>query len=205
MGLPGKNADIKQVPIVYPGKTFADIAENSAQGAIEDLASRGILNGVNDTSFAPDQTMTRAQFAAVTVRALGLTPKSNAVFSDVGAASWYAPYVGTANTYGIVNGTSADTFSPEATITREQATVMVSRAAKLCGMDTNLENAEILDVLSQFGDYPTSSAWARQSLAFCYQNGILSPSVLDIQPKEAVTRGEVAAMVDQMLRKADLL
>ena len=82
---------------------------------------------------------------------------------------------------------------------------MVARAAKLCGMDTAVDNAAMRDTLAQFGDYVTTGAWARESLAFCYQNGILDDSDLNIQPKVAIKRCEVAQMLYNLLAKSNLL
>ncbi|MDD4715440.1 MAG: S-layer homology domain-containing protein [Oscillospiraceae bacterium] len=204
-GLPNKNQDVKKLPVLYPGKTFEDISGDSFQKAIEALAARGIINGVGSSVFQPNRTMTRAEFAAVMVRALGLVPSGSSGFSDVPKASWYAPYVGTASAYQIVNGISKTAFSPNQTITREQAAVMVMRAARLCGLETDMTDAETLDLLAQFPDYTKSALWARNALAFCYQNDILSQSMLLIQPQKDVTRSEIAGMADQMLQKARLV
>ncbi|WP_283673204.1 S-layer homology domain-containing protein [Butyricicoccus sp. Marseille-Q5471] len=204
-GLEGKHADVKSVPVSAPGVTFSDIIFSKNISAIEALASRQIINGKGDGTFAPDAGMTRAEFATITVKALGLLPKESGKFADVAAGSWYAGYVGTANTYGIVNGTSDTTFEPEGTITRQEAAAMVARAAKLCGMDNQMDDAAVRDMLAQFSDYVTSDAWARPSLAFCYQAGILDQSDLDIRPKTAIKRGEIAQMLFNMLGQAKLL
>ena len=82
---------------------------------------------------------------------------------------------------------------------------MVARAAKLCGMDTVVDSAAVRDTLAQFNDYVTSGAYARESLAFCYQSGILDDSALDIQPKVAIKRCEIAQMLYNLLEQADLL
>ncbi len=204
-GLAGRHADVSAQPITDPGKTFADIAAHADRTAIETLAARGIINGYNDTTFGPEDTMTRAQFAAIVVRALGLPLAETDTFADVPADSWYAAYVGTACTYGIVNGTSATTFTPEGTITRQEAAVMVARAAKLCGMDTALSAAEIRDLLAQFSDYVTTDEWAREGLAFCYGADILDQSDVDIRPRATARRCEVAQMVFHLLDGVDLL
>jgi S-layer homology domain. len=204
-GLAGKNAAVKPVAVTNPGVTFPDIAGNPNQSAIETLAARGILAGKTASAFAPDAAMTRAQFTAVVVRSLGLTPRAVDQFADVKAADWCAGYVGTAYTCGIVSGTSAAAFTPNGTITRQQAAVMVARAAKLCGMDTAYTTAQARDVLAQFSDYVKCSSFAIPALAFCYDQGILDDSVLTIQPQKAITRGEVARMICQMLTKANLL
>ena len=56
-----------------------------------------------------------------------------------------------------------------------------------------------------FSDYVTTAAWARESLAFCYQENILDPSDLAIRPAEAIRRCEVAQMLFRMLDRAELL
>ena len=204
--LPGKHADVKPQAIVNPGMTFEDIAMHENLAAIEALSARGIINGMGDGNFAPDTTMTRAQFAAIVVRALGLEPAKKGIFSDVDADLWYAAYIDTANSYGIVNGIGEGKFNPEGTITRQEAAAMVARAAKLCGMDTDLDAAAVRDMLAQFGDYVTvTEEWAQQSLAFCYSEDILNQSDLDIRPASDILRCEIAQMLYNMLGSAKLL
>ena len=204
-GLPGKHADVQKVPVAAPGTTFADISTHKNRTAIEALAARGIITGYTASSFGPNDTMTRAQFATVVVRALGLPLTTTQTFSDVPVGSWCAPYVGTAYAYGIVNGKTATTFDPNGTITRQQAAAMVTRAAKLCGMDTELETYEILNVLAQFGDYMSIGEWARESLAFCYGEDILDQSDWNVEPHRAILRCEIAQMLYNTLAKAKLM
>lgn len=207
-GLEGKNAGIKAQPIINAGICFSDISGEKFEvnkTAIEGLAERGIINGYSNGTFRPDKTMTRAEFATIVVRALGFTPKANTVFSDVADSSWYAPYIGAANSYGIVKGITTNTFNPNGTITRQEAAVMVSRAAKLCGMDTSMTTLETRDVLAQFDDYIQVASWAQESMAFCYNESILDQSNLEILPAAAITRGEIAQMLFNMLGEANLL
>ena len=204
-GLPGKNPDVKAVPVTAAGKTFTDVVNHANKAAIEALAARGIIDGMTDTTFVPNNNMNRAQFAAITVRALGLTPKANNAFGDVPANAWYAGYIGTAYAYGIVDGVAEGRFNPTGTISRQQAATMVARAAKLCGMDTSYDTAAIRDVLAQFGDYTKTADWARSSLAFCYDQGILDSSALYINPTNYIKRCEIAQMLYNMLAEANLL
>ena len=204
IGLSGKNADVKKMNVVNPGKTFADIARHNDKTAIEALASRGIINGKSENNFEPYSTMTRAEFATIIARGLGLPQKNSATFKDVAINDWFYDYVGTAYAYGIVKGVSENEFNPNGTITREEAAVMVARAAKLCGMDTDMDTLAIRDVLAQFFDYVSSADWSRNALAFCYNEKILDNSVMDIKPKEAVTRAEIASMLYNLLVCAKL-
>ena len=194
------------MPVSIPNKTFGDISGHVNQTAIEDLASRAVINGKGDGSaYDPNATMTRAEFAVIVVRALGLEGKTTNAFYDVASGAWYAPYIGTASTYGIISGDGKGSFNPGGTITREQAASMVARAAALCGMDTDLEDYEVLNMLAQFTDYVTVSAWARESVAFCYGENILDQSDLNVEPKTPILRCEIAQMLYNLLDGAKLL
>lgn len=204
-GLPGKHADVSVKPLTKPGITFADIAGHSNQQAIEALAAREIINGKSADAFDPDATMTRAEYAAIVVKALGLPMKEEAKFEDVTKTDWFFPFVNTACSYGIINGISETEFNPNGTITREEAAVMTARAAKLCGMNTELETAAVRDVLAGFTDYVTASDWARSALAFCLREQILSEEEIEILPKQEIKRCEIAQMLYQMLGAAKQL
>lgn len=205
VGLKDKNSDVQKTNIINPGKTFEDISGHNYKIDIEALASRGIINGKTDNIFEPNSTMTRAEFATIIARGLGLPVKNNDVFKDVEANDWFYNYVGTAYAYGIIKGVSENKFNPNGTITREEAAVMVQRAAKLCGMNTDMDALASRDVLAQFFDYVKSSDWSQSALAFCYNEGILSDDVMDIKPKEMVTRAEIASMLYNMLSLAKLM
>lgn len=201
---PGRNPDIIKKSVIQE-KTFDDIANNSAKEYIEALASREIINGKSDTLFEPDSSMTRAEFAAITVRSLGLASNGEKLFADVGENDWFFPFVTAAYKYGIVSGISETEFNPYGLITREEAAVMISRAAKLCGLNTEYESSVIRDLLSEFTDYMSTSDWARGSLAFCVDKKIIPIADTELKPKTAVTRAEIAAMLYKLLECADLL
>ena len=205
VGLPDKHADVMKLEIKNPGRTFTDIQNHPNQAAIESLAVRGIINGKSDTSFDPDATMTRAEFAAIVTRALGLPDKNTNVFIDVPSTEWYALPIATAYYYEIVTGTSATTFNPRGTITRQEAAVMVARAAALCGIDTARTERQIRDTLAQFGDYRSAAGWAQSSLAFCFDTGVMDDTEFDIEPGKAIKRCEIAEMLYRMLDRANLL
>lgn len=204
-GLEGKSADVAPRPIVAPGKTFEDIIYSPNITAIEALAARGIVTGKDDGGFDPDGSMTRAEFAAIVVKGLGLEAKADGRFSDVPADAWYAGSVGAASGYGIVNGSGDGTFCPNGTITRQEAAVMIGNAARLCGVDTTVEDGEVRTVLAQFTDYVTTAEWARNGLTFCYREDILDQSDISIRPTEPAKRGEIAQMLFNLLGTANLI
>lgn len=186
--------------IKYPDKTFADIGGHEAQTAIEDLARRGIINGMTDDSFAPNATMKRAEFAAIIVRALSLPLATETQFADVAPDDWYFCYVGAAFRNGIINGVSDTKFDPDGTITNEQAAAMVCRAARLPGLENTLNAESVRNILAEFDDYTSVSGWARDSVAFCYSAGICDRSELNIRPQDAIKRYEVAQMIYNALK-----
>ena len=175
------------------------------KAAIEELASRGIINGMGKGTFMPNKTMTRAEFAAIVTRALGLAAKDTKAFTDVPSSKWYAGYIGTANSSGIVNGVGSGKFNPDGTITRQEAAAMVARAAKLCGLDPSMDAAATKDMLAQFGDYRSVASWAKEPIAFCYSVNILDQSDLNIESTKAILRCEIAQMLYNMLTAAELI
>ena len=199
------DASVSVPAVSAPGTTFSDVKNHANQTAIEALASRGIINGMGQGTFMPNKTMTRAEFAAIVTRALGLAAKDTKVFSDVPSSKWYAGYIGTANSSGIVNGVGNGKFNPEGTITRQEAAAMVARAAKLCGLDTAMDAAATRDMLAQFGDYRSVASWAKEPMAFCYSANILDQSDLNIEPTKAILRCEIAQMLYNMLTAAELI
>ena len=199
------DASVSVPAVTVPGTTFSDVKNHANKAAIEALASRGIINGMGQGTFMPNKTMTRAEFAAIVTRALGLTAKDTKVFSDVPSSKWYAGYIGTANSSGIVNGVGNGKFNPEGTITRQEAAAMVARAAKLCGLDTAMDAAATKDMLAQFGDYRSVASWAKEPMAFCYSVNILDQSALKIEPTKAILRCEIAQMLYNMLTAAELI
>ena len=160
---------------------------------------------MDTNNYAPDKTMTRAEFATIITRALGLSEGSKTTFTDVTADKWYYTYVNIAYHYGIVNGVSDTQFNPDGVITRQEAAVMVTRGAKLCGMDTEFNETSTRDILSQFTDYITIDGWAKNQMAFCYENGIISDKNIEALPKHQITRAEVATMVYNTLKASGLL
>lgn len=204
-GLEGKHEDVKSMPIVAPGTTFEDIVFSPNISAIEALAARKIISGKSAEKFDPNANMTRAEFATIVTNGLGLSPEDTGVFKDVAASDWYAGFVGSANKYGIASGVGNGLFNPGGTITRQEAATMVANAAALCGLDTKMEDFAARDILAQFGDYVSVAAWARGPMAFCYREGILDDSVLNIEPKTCVTRAEIAQMLFNMLTVANLI
>lgn len=200
-----KNPDVKIMPVLYTEKTFEDIKDHKNRSEMEELAKRGIINGKTSVSFDPYGTMTRAEFATIITRALGLSKETTPIFTDVKPEEWYYTYINTAYSYGIVKGVSETEFNPNGLISRQEAAVMVTRAAKLCGMDTKMDETAQRDVLSAFTDYIQTESWAKEALAFCFEKKIIPDESIEILPTQKIARAEVALMVYNMLNNSFLL
>lgn len=203
--LSGRHPDVRAHSVVNPDLTFSDISGHSNRAAILTLARYGIVSGKGAGKFAPNASLTRAEFAAMAVNALGLPQKQPKSFSDVKNSHWFCGYVGSVCHYGIASGKGGGRFDPSGTITRQEAAVMVTRAAALCGMDTDLTNAEIRRALSGFSDYVTAADWAQASLAFCYRHNLSDSTATAIRPTQAISRGEAAQMFCVLLNTTGLL
>jgi hypothetical protein len=113
---------------------FSDMEGHENAEAVARLELLNVLKGYPDGTFKPDNTITRAEFAAVAVRVSGLENVAMAAkglptgFSDVPAWHWASGYVGTAAKMGIVNGIGNGLFAPETPVKYEEAITMVVRA-----------------------------------------------------------------------------
>lgn len=111
---------------------FSDISGNDAEDAVNRLAGLDLLRGYEDGTFRPDATITRAEFAAVGVRALGLENAASAAagatkFSDVPASHWASGYINVATDQGLINGYPDGTFKPSNLVTHAEALTILVR------------------------------------------------------------------------------
>ena len=178
---------------------FTDIYGCEFSDEIKELAKKGIITGKSESIFEPYSNMTRAEYATIIVRSFNLVGGEN-VFSDVMQSDWFYPYVVSAYANGIINGVSKTEFAPQKNITREEAALMCTRAAKLFSAAANIKEKQIQNILSQFDDYKSVSPWAQEGMAFCYANGILKDDTMEIKPQQYVDRGEIAYMIFNLLR-----
>ena len=87
-------------------------------------------------------------------------------------------------------------------ITRQEAAVMVARAARVLGLDTGIDNADA--VLSRYADSDKTANWAKDSMAYCCQSGVLDAGS-ELRPTKAILRCEIAQMIYNALRLAGKL
>ncbi len=193
--------------VIWNPVSFADTQTHWAQTAINDMGARMIVSGVGNGKYEPDRSITRAEFAAIVVRAMGLAQgTAESSFKDVSLSDWFNGYVDTATGYGLITGYSAEAYGPNDTITREQAMTIIARAIKLTELSASTTDSEIGTPLSKYTDGDAVSDFAKEGVSACLKSGVINgSSATTLSPKANVTRAEVAIMVQRLLQKSGLI
>ncbi|GFZ94672.1 hypothetical protein GCM10008018_46300 [Paenibacillus marchantiophytorum] len=185
---------------------FMDVEGHWAKGAVNDMASRMVVGGVDAMHYNPDAAITRAEFAAIIVRALGLADNGKtSTFGDVKSGDWYVGAVAKAKEYGIIEGYEDGTFEPTKTISREEAMAMIARVMKWTGLNASASSSEAESALASFTDGAAVDAWAKQAVAATVRSGLVQGRDAELKPMSDITRAETAAIVQRMLEKAKLI
>ncbi|MFD2380045.1 S8 family serine peptidase [Paenibacillus xanthanilyticus] len=183
---------------------FADIAGSWAEPKIQALAGKLLVNGTDKTAFSPKRAVTRAEFASLLARALGLSGSSKQAFPDVPQDAWYAQDVAAAYEAGLITGTPEGRFAPDASITRDQLSVMLARAIKLL----NIAPAEGAPTRVAYGDESQFPSYAAESIAAVTDAGILrgdtSGGVAYFRGQTVVTRDVASVAILQLLQQGKL-
>lgn len=192
--------------VIWNPKTFGDVADHWSKQAVNDMASRKVINGISDDEFKPAQAITRAEFAAIAVRMLGL-PENGSVqtFSDVAPGDWFYGAVSKAYEYGIIEGYEDGRFQPLQTITRQEAMAMMARMYRLAGAKPLIGHAEANAILSGFADRLQVSDWALEAAATVVKAGLAEGDGGRLMPERNMTRAETAMMAQRLLIKAGLI
>ncbi len=193
--------------VIWNPVEFEDVIDHWAKEAVNDMGSRMIISGVGKNRFDPDREITRAEFAAIIARGLGLKPgQGNNPFEDVNEDAWYCDFVRTSAEYGIISGYGNGKFGPMDKITREQAMVMIERAMKICELESEAGEDETESLLAAFDDSGQAAKWAKESMAACIKSDIISgKSSTMLGPKDKITRAEVAVIIRRLLQKSSLI
>ncbi|NQX65244.1 S-layer homology domain-containing protein [Paenibacillus alba] len=192
--------------IIQHARTFGDLTGHWARKDIELLAAKHIVNGQTASSFAPDQSVTRAELAALLVRALGLSAGESvkADFRDVNSKDWYYSDIQTAAEYALINGYEDQSFKPDQTVTREEMALMVVRAGKLrpaSGTETVSSGR-----LAAYTDAASISSWAQDAFAQVVSSGIIQgKSTSTLEPQALATRAESTVILHRLLQSMHLM
>ena len=178
---------------------FVDVAEDAwYYDYIMTAAEAGLVNGMENNQFKPEDNMTRAMLVTVLYRAEG-EPSVEGLespFTDVPADQWYTDAIIWAADNEIVNGMTATTFEPDTNITREQIAVILYRYAKASGEDVSV--GEDTNILS-YPDAETVSEYAVEAMQWAVGSGIINGMDGNLAPQANATRAQVATMLVRYL------
>ncbi len=186
---------------------FVDAQGHWAQTSIGDLAARRMVGGSAPGMFEPDRSITRAEFAAIAVKALGLegTGTTALPFQDVSAADWYAAYLASAYEFGLISGFEDGTVRAQEEISRQQAMAILARAMALTGLPVDATDDEVNGLLASFEDADGIADYAKTAIAASVKAGLVSGrSSTEIAPDALMTRAEVATIVQKLLKLSGL-
>ena len=186
---------------VMPGtkqdaEPFKDLDSVSwAKDAILSLYEKNIISGMGDKQFMPQELVTREQMVKMLVTAIGLeTGDAECGMTDAEKGQWYYPYLAVGVQEGIVSGISETEFGVGMPVTRQDAAVLLLRAAQKSGKLPQQERE-----YAGFADEGEISEYARDAVKTLYCAGILSGRENGFAPFDACTRAEAAKMIYELL------
>lgn len=176
---------------------FKDMSGHWAKDDVEYMANLGIVNGVDDTNFNPDASITRAEFAKLIVKTMGLSePEYENTYYDIVSEDWYASFVQAAKDAGYMSGYNG-LFRPNDKITREEiAKVIVSAYNQKT--NKSLEQGGAL----YFNDIENISSWAYDYIVAATREGFINGISEELfAPKQNATRAQAVVMLKRLYDK----
>ena len=159
-------------------------------------AEGGIVTGTDAVHFSPDASCTRTQLVAFLWRASGKPVVNYAMnFNDVDSGTYYAEAVRWAASEKVAEGTTAETFAPDAAVTRAQMVTMLYRFAKAQGMDTTQGGMAI----REFDDFDAVPAYALEAMDWAVNAGVLKGDNNRLLPQDNCTRAQIVTMLYRVL------
>lgn len=172
-------------------RSFDDIKGIYSQDAIEELASRNIVQGTTSTTYSPYRNITRSQFSVMIVRALALETTGDTKFNDING-HWAQKEIQALNEIGVVNGVTETSFNPNGELTRQQAALMLYRLLKVYGVDMAYTEPNFDDADKLSGD-------VREAVGALQDLGIFEGSNGKFNPNDKLTRMQMAKVLQRTL------
>jgi len=171
-----------------PAVAFKDVPKDSPIAKAVELATKlGIIKGYADGSFHANATVTRAEFATMLVKALGLEPTGNSNFKDA-KGHWAADAINALKSSGIINGYADGSFKPNQSISTAEIVAMISKVINT----TSTSNP------TKFND--VSGSWAEDAINALSDSGIVKGAGDgSFKPNAKATRSESLLMILRML------
>ncbi len=158
------------------------------------LAENGIVSGKGNGKFDPMGYVTREEFAKMLTMAVNSDGSTDVSFTDVDPNAWYAPYIANAVAAGLVAGYEDGSFGIGKSISRQEAAVMIARAATII-------RAQLPRGHHNFADSLSIASWAEEAVGQCVALGIISGNNNnEFLPDNSITRAECAKMIYCLIR-----
>ncbi|MFA7672623.1 MAG: InlB B-repeat-containing protein [Clostridia bacterium] len=184
--------------IGYNMVTFKDVAPDASySNAVSFIAAREITKGTGNGSFSPQAKLTRSEALVMLMRAYGIGPDSNPMdnFTDVGN-TYYTNYLATAKRLGITKGVGNNKFAPDRAVTQQEMFTLLYNTMKVM---SQLPQGTMVRQLSDFTDATVIADWAKESMAYLADTGIISNNKLS--PVNTMTRADMAQVLYNLLSK----
>jgi hypothetical protein len=189
-------------------KTFSDVSNDNwlndpANNYLAKGVARLIANGDSRGYFNPENTITRAEFAAFIARTLKLDTKDyEGLFTDVKADAWYAKEVEAVKRAGIIDGIGNSNFAPDKAITREEMAKMIMTA--YTKLTSKSSDDLISGISSSFTDTNDVHNWAQKYVAALEKLGIISGYDGKYKPLDNSTRAQSLKVIIELAEKAGI-
>lgn len=188
--------------IVNNEKDFEDIKHLSEemQESIKILAAKGIIEGTSAKEFSPEDSISRAEVAALLLRVLSqVDPNADGGFVDVKKSDWFYGTAGSAKKYGMISGFEDNTFRGNTTIAKDQILAIASRVLK---REMKYKTPENISEWLTFTDASVIADWAREDIALATMANIITRSKDNtIKSNEDMTRGDAALIIMRLFYK----
>ena len=192
----------------YRARGFSDTGSSPYREEISALASYGLVAGVGDGAFRPEETLTRGQLCTLLTQALRYRSDRTGSFSDVGAGAYYAAPVEAMHAAGLVQGSGGGLFRPDDPIDHQQYITILARVAQRLSMKFDPVLIEAYDQSEHGGALAAYAPWAREGVWLLNGSQItplgtglslLWTELEHIDPAAPTTRAEAAAGLYNLL------
>ena len=186
---------ILMTPIyAHANPNLNDIYGHWAKKEINQFISSGYVNGYEDGTFRPDNSITRAEFVKLVNKYFGFNNKEDIKFSDINTNDWYYNDICIASKTGYINGYEDKTFKPNKTITREEVSKI------LISIKNKQDN--VYDKLNKYPDKNKVSNWAKPYVEGSIEQGYLKGNDLGLlNPTNNITRAESVTILSRVVKE----
>lgn len=180
---------------------FGDVSPGSwYYETVAEVYEKGLMTGKDSVTFAPVETLARAQFATVLYRIEGEPSIAfSQQFQDIQDNIWYTDPILWAGEAGVVTGYSNGCFGPGDKINREQMATMMFRYANTKGLDTS-QRADF----SSYPDAGSVSSFAQEAMSWCVANGIITGDNGRLNPQGETARAVCATIISRFYQAYNL-